>query len=89
MPQIFKNYQLQSASGLSIYFLGEWLLGDLSNLVGAILTRQAGWQVVIAGYYVFVDVWLVSQYFWYSQVKSSGKEGLLANGSGNDAPDNG
>ena len=88
MPQIFKNYQLQSASGLSVYFLGEWLLGDLSNLVGAILTRQAGWQVVVAGYYVFVDVLLVSQYFWYGRANSSGKGGHLAHGPGNDGPDN-
>ncbi|CAF9904431.1 MAG: hypothetical protein ALECFALPRED_008550 [Alectoria fallacina] len=89
MPQIYKNYQLQSASGLSIYFLGEWLLGDLSNLLGAILTRQAGWQVVVAGYYVFVDIGLVSQYLWYTYTKASRKEGLLAYGSETDRPDDG
>ncbi len=89
MPQIFKNYQLQSASGLSIYFLGEWLLGDLSNLVGAILTTQASWQVVLAGYYVSVDVVLVSQYFWYTHLKSSKKEVLLVYDSGTDRRDDG
>ena len=89
MPQIYKNYQLQSAAGLSIYFLGEWLLGDLSNLVGAILTKQAGWQVVVAGYFVFVDVWLVSQYIWYSHMKPSGKRGRLAHGLGDDESDDG
>lgn len=89
LPQIYKNYQLQSASGLSIYFLGEWLLGDLSNLVGAILTKQAGWQVVVAGYYVLVDVGLVSQYFWYTYLKSSRKGGPLAYGSDTTRPDDG
>lgn len=89
MPQIYKNYQLQSASGLSIYFLGEWLLGDLSNLLGAILTKQAAWQVVVAGYYVFVDVVLVYQYFWYTHMKSSRKGGLLGYGSDTDGPDGG
>lgn len=89
MPQIYKNYQLQSASGLSIYFLAEWLLGDLSNLVGALLTRQAGWQVVVAGYYVLVDVGLVSQYFWYTNMKSSRKGGRLEDGSETDHPDEG
>ncbi|KAL9605718.1 MAG: hypothetical protein Q9179_001101 [Wetmoreana sp. 5 TL-2023] len=69
LPQIFKNYKSTSASGLSIYFLAEWLLGDLTNLLGALLTRQATWQVVVAAYYVTVDVCLVSQYFWYSQYK--------------------
>ncbi|KAI4252012.1 MAG: hypothetical protein LQ352_004511 [Teloschistes flavicans] len=69
-PQIIKNYQLKSASGLSIYFLAEWLLGDLTNLLGALLTRQAVWQVVVAAYYVTVDVCLVAQYFWYSYYKA-------------------
>ncbi|KAI9716241.1 MAG: hypothetical protein M1812_005466 [Candelaria pacifica] len=70
LPQIYKNYSLESASGLSIYFLIEWCLGDSTNLVGAILTRQASWQVVVAGYYVCVDFILVVQWFWYTRYKS-------------------
>lgn len=66
MPQIFKNYQIKSTAGLSIFFLAEWLLGDLTNLLGALFTRQAGWQIIIASYYCFVDLCLVVQYFWYS-----------------------
>lgn len=69
LPQIYKNYQLQSTTGLSFFFLAIWCLGDSSNLVGAVLTRQAGWQVVVAAYYVFVDVALVFQFFWYTHVK--------------------
>ena len=69
LPQIVKNYSLQSTSGLSIYFLVEWCLGDSANLLGALLTRQAAWQVVVAAYYVCVDVVLVGQYFWYTNLK--------------------
>ncbi|KAL8830659.1 MAG: hypothetical protein Q9191_001302 [Dirinaria sp. TL-2023a] len=69
LPQIIKNYTLGSASGLSAYFLAEWLLGDATNLLGALLTKQATWQVVIAAYYVTVDVILVYQYLWYSHIK--------------------
>ena len=69
VPQIIKNYTLKSASGLSIYFLAEWLLGDLTNLFGALLTKQAAWQVVVAAYYVTVDLCLVVQYAWYSHFK--------------------
>ena len=74
LPQIVKNYKLGSAAGLSIYFLVEWLLGDLTNLFGAVLTHQASWQVVVASYYVSVDVALVWQYIWYSHVKRVRKE---------------
>ncbi len=66
LPQIYKNYQIKSTAGLSIFFLAEWLLGDATNLLGALFTKQATWQVIIASYYVFVDLCLVFQYFWYT-----------------------
>jgi len=69
MPQIYKNYQIKSTAGLSIFFLTEWLLGDLTNLLGALFTNQAGWQIVVASYYTFVDICLVVQFFWYTYIK--------------------
>lgn len=74
LPQIIKNHKLGSAAGLSIFFLIEWLLGDLTNSFGAVLTHQASWQIVVASYYVFVDVTLVGQYMWYSHIKQARKE---------------
>ena len=70
LPQIYKNYVLQSTAGLSPFFLVEWCLGDSTNLLGAIFTRQAGWQIAIASYYVFVDIVLVFQYYWYTFYKT-------------------
>ena len=69
LPQVYKNYTLKSASGLSIFFLAEWMLGDATNLLGSLFTEQAAWQVVIAGYYVSVDLCLVIQYIWYSRLR--------------------
>ena len=69
VPQIYKNYQIKSAAGLSILFLTEWLIGDLTNFLGAILTKQATWQILLAAYYVTVDICLVFQYAWYSQIQ--------------------
>ncbi|KAN0075776.1 PQ loop repeat domain containing protein [Elaphomyces granulatus] len=73
LPQIYRNYYLQSTAGLSVFFLMEWCLGDTANLFGAILTRQAGWQVTIAAYYVLVDIVLVFQYYWYTYCQGWGK----------------
>ncbi|KAF2719787.1 hypothetical protein K431DRAFT_286425 [Polychaeton citri CBS 116435] len=69
LPQIYKNYNIKSTSGLSIYFLVEWCLGDLGNLLGALFTHQATWQVTIGGYYVFVDLCLVGQWIWYEKLR--------------------
>jgi len=68
LPQIVKNHRVKSTSGLSIYFLLEWCLGDLSNLLGALLTGQANWQIIVAGYYCFVDSMLIGQWLWYEQL---------------------
>ena len=69
LPQVFKNYRLKSTAGLSVYFLIEWLLGDTTNLVGAILTHQATWQVVLASYYTTIDIVLVGQFIYYMRLK--------------------
>ncbi|KAF1962196.1 hypothetical protein CC80DRAFT_156479 [Byssothecium circinans] len=69
LPQVYKNHKLKSTSGLSIFFLGEWLMGDLTNLLGSIFTQQATWQVIVASYYVFVDCALCGQWVWYGLLK--------------------
>ncbi|KAI9890086.1 MAG: hypothetical protein M1814_004485 [Vezdaea aestivalis] len=69
VPQIYKNYKLKSASGLSIYFLLEWSLADIANLLGAIFLHQASWQIVVAAYYCTVDFTLVVQYIWYGRIR--------------------
>ena len=74
VPQIVKNYKLGSVAGLSIHFLIVWLFGDVTNLLGAFLTHQTTWQVVVASYYVCVDLALLSQFVWYSHIKRVEKE---------------
>ncbi|KAK0768016.1 hypothetical protein LTR59_017987 [Friedmanniomyces endolithicus] len=69
LPQIYKNYSISSTSGLSIFFLVEWCLGDVGNLFGALFTHQASWQVAIGAYYVFVDLCLVAQWLWYEKLR--------------------
>lgn len=36
-PQILQNFQRGSAEGLSIQFIIVWLLGDVFNILGAVL----------------------------------------------------
>lgn len=68
LPQIYKNHKLKSTSGLSAFFLSEWLLGDMTNLLGCLFTGQASWQIIIATYYVFVDCCLCAQWVWYEML---------------------
>lgn len=36
-PQILQNFQRGSTEGLSIQFIIVWLLGDVFNILGAVL----------------------------------------------------
>jgi uncharacterized protein with PQ loop repeat len=69
VPQIYKNWKFQSTSGLSIWFLVEWFGGDVGNLLGALFTHQATWQVTIGAYYVLVDMCLLGQWIWYEKLR--------------------
>jgi len=65
-PQLIVNWKLQSAEGLALPFLINWLFGDLTNLVGCILTHQLPFQTYLASYFCVVDACLISQYAYYT-----------------------
>ncbi|KAJ7046908.1 PQ loop repeat-domain-containing protein [Mycena alexandri] len=70
-PQILKNIQLKSCAGIALPFLCNWFLGDASNLIGCLMTHQLPFQTWLATYFVFVDVVLCGQYFYYEGFKPS------------------
>jgi hypothetical protein len=48
-PQVVENYFQQSCDGLALPFLLNWLCGDITNVIGCILTDQKEFQVRHAG----------------------------------------
>ncbi|KAF8682924.1 hypothetical protein RHS04_02327 [Rhizoctonia solani] len=74
--QLWTNYRLQSADGLALPFLANWLAGDSTNLIGCILTNQLPFQTYLATYFVWIDTCLLVQYIyyeWYRTPQSSSK----------------
>lgn len=53
----------RSVEGISPVFLLQWTLGDVTNLIGSVLTKQLFMQIVIAAYMLMVDLCLCAQYF--------------------------
>lgn len=45
------------------------MIGDVTNLLGCILTKQLPFQTLLATYYCFIDSCLVFQYFLYNVVR--------------------
>lgn len=64
-PQIYMNYKNGNADSLAFPFLVQWLLGDLTNLVGAILTGQLPTQIYTAVYFVIIDFVMCMQWLYY------------------------
>ena len=64
-PQIIENFRRSSADGLSLAFLVIWLLGDISNVLGAVLQGVLPTMTILAMYYVIADFVLLGQRFYY------------------------
>ncbi|KAI7856327.1 PQ loop repeat-domain-containing protein [Circinella umbellata] len=65
MPQVIKNYKLQTAESLSMTFLTVWLTGDFANLIGCIMTGQLDFQIYLSIYFIWVDTVLCLQWLYY------------------------
>ncbi|KAK1967706.1 PQ-loop-domain-containing protein [Colletotrichum sublineola] len=66
LPQLLTNYKAQSADGLSMGFLIIWLIGDVTNLLGALFTHLAPTAVALASYFCFADLVLIGQCVYYN-----------------------
>ncbi|KAK4929630.1 hypothetical protein LTR66_016151 [Elasticomyces elasticus] len=64
-PQIIENFRRSSADGLSIVFIVVWLVGDIFNILGAVLQSVLPTMIILAIYYTLADIVLLLQVFWY------------------------
>lgn len=64
-PQIIENFQRGAANGLSLQFIIVWLLGDIFNILGAVLQGVLPTMLILAIYYTLADIVLLGQMFYY------------------------
>ena len=64
-PQIIENFRRSSADGLSLIFVIVWLLGDIFNILGAVLQGVLPTMTILAVYYTLADIVLLGQCFYY------------------------
>jgi uncharacterized protein with PQ loop repeat len=85
LPQLWKNYRLKSVDGLSFSFLFIWLLGDTTNMLGAVLTDQYPNIKATSIYFLISDCITLMQYAYYSPKFhnwcSGGRQASLSIGS--------
>ncbi|KAL9097092.1 MAG: hypothetical protein Q9163_006378 [Psora crenata] len=64
-PQIIENFRRSSADGLSLTFVIVWLLGDVFNILGAVLQGVLPTMIILAVYYTVADILLLGQCLYY------------------------
>lgn len=67
-PQLYLNFKNKNADSLSLPFLAAWLIGDTTNLLGSVLSRQLATQIYTSIYFFVIDVILFSQWIAYAVV---------------------
>lgn len=68
LPQIITNHANGSVEGISLEFLACWLIGDFLNFSSCLLIPGLPFfQTLLAGYYVFVDLIVSGQYYYYTR----------------------
>lgn len=66
LPQFISNFLRSAADALSPWFLAQWLAGDTFNFLGCMLTGdQLKTQTITAGYFIFADIVIITQYIYY------------------------
>lgn len=68
IPQLVQTYEEKQVEAISIGLFVLWLLGDITNLLGCLLTNAYTTQLYTAVYYCAIDVIMVSQYIYYKKI---------------------
>jgi len=70
VPQLLENYRNNSAEGVSLLFLFVWLIGDITNLSGAIWASLVPTVVALGIFFCFADFILISQCLYYNYINA-------------------
>ncbi|CAN6616543.1 probable vacuolar amino acid transporter YPQ3 [Trichomonascus vanleenenianus] len=65
LPQMIEQWRCETADGIAIGFLIIWVLGDITNLAGAIWACLLPEVILLAVWYCMADILILSSYFYY------------------------
>ncbi len=70
LPQLLENYKCGSAEGISLSFLTVWLVGDITNGLGALWAGLVPTVIALAVYFCFADTVLIAQCLYYNSINA-------------------
>jgi len=73
IPQLYENYRTGSSEALALGLIYIWVAADILSLVGAVMERLVPMIVVIAFYYLLMDILLLFQVNYYAKAPDTGE----------------
>ncbi|TVY49117.1 putative vacuolar amino acid transporter [Lachnellula occidentalis] len=77
VPQLILNYKTGSADGISLAFLIVWMVGDITNLSGAIWADLVPTVIALAIYFCLADLVLISQCLYYNHINAQRRQSTV------------
>ncbi|CZR63553.1 related to membrane protein [Phialocephala subalpina] len=74
IPQLYLNFKTGKAEGISMGFLFIWLVGDATNLAGALWADLVPTVIALAFYFCLADFVLISQCLYYNHINSKARQ---------------
>ncbi|TVY41109.1 putative vacuolar amino acid transporter [Lachnellula subtilissima] len=74
VPQLILNYKTGRADGISLAFLIVWMVGDITNLSGAIWADLVPTVIALAIYFCIADLVLISQCLYYNHINAQRRQ---------------
>lgn len=71
VPQLIENYRNGNSEAISLLFVLVWFLGDITNLLGGLLSGLVPVIIAIAVYFCFADGVLIAQCLYYKARNSN------------------
>ncbi|KNZ46026.1 hypothetical protein VP01_761g12 [Puccinia sorghi] len=83
---IYENYLYKSGEGVSVSFVAIWMIGDLTNLFGAVKQHLLQTMIVLSVYYTLCDLVLLLQIFHYRRYhRNKAEKQISQNAPGSEA----
>ncbi|OQE08345.1 hypothetical protein PENVUL_c010G00786 [Penicillium vulpinum] len=86
VPQLIENYRNGNSEAISLLFISVWLIGDIANLAGGLLSGLVPVIIAIAVYFCIADGVLITQCVYY-KVRNSRREPFHRRRSSTETPD--
>ncbi|ODV90538.1 hypothetical protein CANCADRAFT_13649, partial [Tortispora caseinolytica NRRL Y-17796] len=69
LPQLIEQWKLKSSDGISLTFITAWFIGDITNLIGAIIGDLLPQVIALAVWFCIADCLIIVSTLYYRRLE--------------------